>query len=92
MNDKGLGIDSSNDIHYEANKFLVPYLLLCDGITFEGTESRGGTVYFLFSPASKVLEAINKYYQRGAEPIQPKDLIDAIEHYRDLVHRVGRPE
>lgn len=82
--------DSSN-IHSESNKFLVPFLLLCDGVEFIGTEvAADSTVYFKFSPASKVLEAINNYYQRNAQPIQPKDLIDAIEHYRDLVNRNRR--
>ncbi len=71
---------------YESkDKQLVPYLLILQDVNFLGTRKEGSIVYFQFSPLDKCQELVNQFSSRKAPLVQPKDLLDAVETYRDRV-------
>lgn len=76
-------ISSETDVHFERDKHLIPYLLSLRDISFLGTEITSSFVYFKFAPADKVDLAINSYYARQAPLVQPKDLLDNVERFRN---------
>lgn len=78
------------DIYRESNKEIAAYLSLLPEITFEGTESRGDYLSFLFSPSNLASQKASDYFSKKAEPVQPKDLIDAVDGMTDLVMRFKR--
>jgi len=83
-------MDRKNDIsqiHYESDKFLVPFLLICPELQFLGTEKRGTTVYFKFTPYDKTQEAINSYFNRTAPLVHAKDLFDSTERFRNEIYK-----
>jgi len=72
-------------IYESRDKQVCPFLLIQDEIKFLGTRNDGTTVYFQFSPFDKCTELINQFSSRKAPLVQAKDLLDAIETYRDRV-------
>ena len=81
-------INNNDQIHFEREKSLCSYLLICKDISFLGTEVKGNLVFFKFSPINKVQEAIDKFYKKEAEPVQPKDLTDSFERFKTEVFRL----
>ena len=77
--------DNKSLIHFEKDKYLVPFLLIYPNIVFVGKEVVGTSVFFKFSPIDKVQEAINAYFNRNAPSVQPKDLLDSVERFRNEV-------
>jgi len=77
----------ADSVHYEKDKSLVPFLMVCEGIDFLGVEARGEIVFFKFSPNSLVNKAIEQFYRRIAPLVQPKDLLDAVERFKKEVYR-----
>jgi hypothetical protein len=71
---------------YESkDKQIVPFLLTQSDISFLGTRLEGSIVYFRFSPKEKCGELVNAFSSRKAPLVQPKDLLDAVETFRDRV-------
>ncbi|MEK7525876.1 MAG: hypothetical protein AAB546_00155 [Patescibacteria group bacterium] len=79
---------NNNGFHYEKDKNLAPYLLTCPDILYHGTEREGDTVYFKFTPIELVDKAIDSYYSRTANLIQPKDFCDNIERFKNEIFQV----
>ncbi len=76
-------------IHIERDKDLVAYLLCQTDITFLGS-FKDGVVFFRFHPADKAREAIDAYYLRTAKPIQPIDLLNAVDRFWNLLNEEKR--
>lgn len=78
----------NNEIHFEKDKHLIPYLLACQPhVTFVGTRNENGTVYFGFSPSSVALELISQYFTNQTPSIPPKQVFEAIEEFRTILFR-----
>jgi hypothetical protein len=77
MNDK--------DIFETKDKQLVPFLLTQQEVNFIGTKLVGSTLYFQFSPLEKCQKLINDFATRKAPLVQPKDILEAVETFRDMV-------
>ncbi len=74
------------EAQYESkDKQVVPFLLIQPDITFAGTRKEGSVIYFQFSPLDKCQELVNQFSSRKAPLVQPKDLLDAVETFRDRV-------
>lgn len=74
-----------NDIYETKDKQITPFLLTRQDIKFLGTKVVGRIIYFQFSPREKALELVNLFITRKVNPVQPKDLLEAVETYRDFV-------
>lgn len=74
-----------NEIYESRDKQICPFLLIQKKITFLGTTISNSIVYFQFSPKNKCEELVNQYSSGKASLVQPKDLLDAVETYRDRV-------
>lgn len=80
--------ENMDNIYESKDKQVVPYLLIQSNIKFVGKYADGKTIYFKFSPLKKCEELINKFISRQADPVQPKDLLDAVETFRELVFEI----
>lgn len=67
------------------DKQLTPFLLTRPELQYHGTRLIGSSIYFLFSPPEVAQQLANDFVARKADPVQPKDLLDAVETYRDIV-------
>lgn len=74
-----------NKIYECRDKNISPFLLIQKEITFLGTRVDNSIVYFQFSPKDKCEELVNQFSSRKAPLVQAKDLLDAVETYRDRV-------
>lgn len=75
-----------NDKLFETkDKHITPFLLTQNSVKFEGTRISDLIVYFKFSPINKCQELVNRFVSKTADPVQPKDLLDAVETYRDRI-------
>ena len=75
------------DEHKENSKEIAAYLLLCDDLTFEGTEGRGDILYFIFTPSSKAKAYADKYILGSCKPIQPKSYSDSQQRITEIIWR-----
>jgi len=73
------------DVYESKDKRIVPFLLTQKDLDFVGTETRYDILFFKFSPFEKCLRLVNEYMARKAPLVQPKDLLDAVDTYRDRV-------
>lgn len=75
-----------NDNIFETkDKHLTPFLLTQNSIRFEELRVAGGIVYFQFSPKERCQKLVNDFMSRQAPLVQPKDLLDAVETFRDRI-------
>lgn len=74
-----------NNIYKTKDKQIAPFLLTQSEVSFLGTSEEGYSLYFQFSPEDKCTKLVNAFISKTAPPVQPKDLLDAIETYRDRV-------
>lgn len=77
-----------NDNFSCKDKQLVPFLLTQHQIEFVGTEVIGTIVYFNFIPLSICEKLANDFMARKAPLVQPKDLLDAVETFRDRIFEI----
>ena len=71
---------------YESkDKQVVPFLLIQPDVNFTGTRKEGSIIYFQFSSLDRCQELVNLFSSRKAPLVQPKDLLDAVETFRDRV-------
>ena len=73
------------NIYESKDKQICPFLLIQPEVRFLGTKQEGFIVYFQFSPLDKCRELVNAFMSRKAPLVQPKDLLDAVESFRDRV-------
>jgi len=73
-------------------KQVVPFLLIMPEVNFVGTRKEGAIIYFQFSPFDKCQELVNLFSSRKAPLVQPKDLLDAVETFRDRVFELKNKE
>jgi len=72
--------------NYESkDKQVVPFLLICPEVNFTGTRTEGSVIYFQFSPIKKCEQLVNNFISHKAPLVQPKDLLDAVEAFRDRI-------
>lgn len=76
---------NNTDFFESKDKQIVPFLMVQDGITLQDIVFRDSIVYFYFSPLERCLSLVNQFMTRKAPPVQAKDLLDAVETYRDRV-------
>ncbi len=76
--------DSSN-FFQSKDKQIVPFLFTQPDVSFIGTKQFENITFFLFTPYERCIELVNAYVTRKAPLVQPKELLDAIETYRDMV-------
>jgi len=74
-----------DDIFETKGKHIAPFLLTQTSVKFEGTRIFNGVVYFKFSPKDKCLDLVNRFMSKTADLVQPKELLDAVETFRDRV-------
>lgn len=74
-----------DDIYESKDKQIVPFLLIQPTIRFLGIKVVGSIVYFQFSPLESCQQLVNSFIGRKAPLVQPKDLLDAVETFRDRV-------
>ena len=75
----------NNEVYESRDKQIVPFLLTQPDLRFLGTRKEGSIIYFQFSPLDKCEELINQFSSRKAPLLQPKDLLDAVETFRDRI-------
>lgn len=73
------------DIFETKDKQLTPFLLTQLDVKFLGTKLVGSIVYFQFTPLEICQRLINDFSSRRAPLVQPKDLLDAVETFRDRI-------
>jgi hypothetical protein len=76
---------NNKDVFESKDKQIVPFLMVQEGVKLLSIELKGPIVYFNFSPLDKCTDLINQFMTRKAPLVQPKDLLDAVETYRDRV-------
>ncbi len=74
-----------NKTYESKDKQIVPFLLTQPEVKFLGTKQVNGILFFQFSPLKRCQELVNAFMARQAPLVQPKDLLDAIESFRDRV-------
>jgi|SRR3989338_3920155 len=74
-----------NEVFESKDKQIVPFLLTQTEVNFLGTRFSGDSLYFRFCPLQITLKLVNDFLGRKAPLVQPKELLDAVETYRDVV-------
>lgn len=74
-----------NDYFETKDKQIAPYLLTRPEIEYHGVRTYGQSVYFLFSPKEKAQELAYRFMSRQADLVEPKNLLEAVETYRDVI-------
>lgn len=73
------------NVYESRDKQIVPFLFTQGGISFLGTRIDYPVVYFQFSPYKRCVELVNLFTSNKAPLVQPKELLDAVETFRDRV-------
>lgn len=73
------------EIYESKDKHISPFLLIQSEVDFLGTRVEGGIVYFQFSPSELCERLENSYLCGKAVKVQAKDLLDAVETYKNIV-------
>lgn len=74
-----------NDTYESRDKQIAPFLLTQKSISLVGTRLESSVVYFQFSPYEKCIELVNLFTSNQAPLVNPKELLDAVETFRDRV-------
>lgn len=75
--------NQSQDIHFEKDKRLIPFLLSQSELNFIGTELVNGVVFFKFYPFVSAEKAINNFYNRTAPLVHPIDILESVERFKN---------
>ena len=73
------------DYYESRDKQIIPFLLTQPEITFIGTRLEGSILYFQFLPRNICEQLANDFISRKAPLVQAKDLLDAVEAFRDRI-------
>ena len=77
-------MDKSIDSHIENDKHNSPFLLAASFaglITFNGSQSKNGVLYWQFSPQDKALKLLDQFQTKTEPHIPARDLFEAIETF-----------
>lgn len=77
-----------NKTYKTKDKQIVPFLLTQQEINLVGTEEERGILYFNFSPQDKCISLVNSFINKNAPFVQAKDLLEAVETFRDMVFQM----
>ena len=82
----------TKEVLYESSdKQIVPFLLTQPEVQLAGSRlSEKRILYFIFAPFDKCVKLVNDFMSRKAPLVQPKDLLDAVETFRDRVFEVKK--
>jgi len=72
-----------NNVYMSKDKQICPFLLIQPDVKFLGTKNSNSIIYFQFFPQEKCRQLVNAFISRKAPLVQPKDLLDAVETFRD---------
>lgn len=64
---------------------VVPFLLTQKQVDLVGSRLVGNTIYFQFTPKDICEDLVNAFVMRKAPLIQPKDLLDAVDVFKNMV-------
>ncbi|MFH1244450.1 MAG: hypothetical protein V1487_02690 [bacterium] len=73
------------EIYESKDKNTVPFLLIQAEAEFLGTRVECGVVYFQFLPKELCERLVNAYLSGKAKEVQAKDLLNAVETYKNIV-------
>ncbi|QQG41266.1 MAG: hypothetical protein HYV90_03790 [Candidatus Woesebacteria bacterium] len=73
------------DVYESKDRKIVPFLLTQESVTFLGVRKSGSIMFFRFSPKRECDELVNQFSSRKAPLVQPKDLLDAVDTFKDRV-------
>lgn len=74
-----------DNIFETKDKQITPFLLIQPQIKFLGTRMEGFIVYFQFETLADCQKLVNEFSSRKAPLVQAKDLLDAVETFRDRI-------
>ncbi|VVA43956.1 conserved hypothetical protein [Candidatus Roizmanbacteria bacterium] len=74
-----------DEVFESRDKQVIPFLLTQQEVKFVGTRLEGSILYFQFTPLSQARQLVNAFVSRRAPLVQPKDLLDAVETFRDII-------
>lgn len=83
------------DQHIENDKSHAPFLLAASFqglIRYIGNYSKGGTVFFIFSPKDKAEVLIDQFRTKTDPQIPAQDLFSAIEVFWEQVYKTRNEE
>lgn len=85
-------MDKTPEVLYESSdKQIVPFLLTQPEVQLSGSRlSERKILFFLFTPFDKCVKLVNDFMSRKAPLVQPKDLLDAVETFRDRIFEVKK--
>lgn len=75
----------NEEVYSTRDRQVVPFLFTQKEVNLVGTYLIGSTVYFQFEPGVIAQKLANQFIQRKAPLIQPKDLLDAVETFKNKV-------
>ena len=70
------------------DKQIVPFLFTQTDVEFVGTRTENNSIYFQFYPYERCLHRVHLFVSRKAPLVQPKDILEAVETYRDMVFQM----
>lgn len=79
-----------DDVYESSDKQIVPFLLTQQDIQFIGARQVDSVIYFKFTPLERCKELVNQFVTKKAPLVQAKDLLDALESFRDTVFEMKR--
>lgn len=74
---------NTQNLHFEKDKRLIPFLLSFPELDFVGTEFIDGIVFFKFEPLFVAEKAINDFYSRKAPLVHPIDILESVERFKN---------
>lgn len=84
-------MEKTPEVLYESSdKQIVPFLLTQDVELAGSRLSEKKILFFLFTPFEKCVKLVNDFMSRKAPLVQPKDLLDAVETFRDRIFEVKK--
>jgi hypothetical protein len=73
------------NVYESKDRQVVPFLFVQKCVVYKGSFVRNGEMIFLFSPFDESSNLVNLFLTRKAPLVQPKDLLDAVETYKNIV-------
>ena len=77
--------NNMNNTFETKDKYIAPFLFTQPDITFIGNRTVEHRVIFQFIPLDRCMYLTNLFMTKKAPLVQPKDLLEAVETYKDIV-------
>lgn len=85
-------MEKTMDFYESRDKQICPFLLIQPEVRFLGTRINRQIVYFRFHPKEECQQLVNAFISKKAPLAQPKDILDAVETFRDLIFEMKNEE